>query len=61
MKKIIKADLPVEKRFITAEEGRALFAGQDYKLELLEEYAEKAGSSAYTRRVFHRPGAPART
>ena len=41
MKKIVKADLPVEKRFITLEEGRELFAGQDYKLELLEEYAEK--------------------
>lgn len=41
MKKIVKADLPVEKRAITLEEGRALFAGQDYKLELLEEYAEK--------------------
>ena len=41
MKKIVKADLPVEKRAITAEEGRRLFAGQDYKLELLEEYAEK--------------------
>ena len=44
MKKIIKADLPVEKRFITAEEGRALFAGQDYKLELLEEYMPLYGS-----------------
>ncbi len=41
MKKIVKADLPVEKRRITAEEGRRLFAGQDYKLELLEEYAAK--------------------
>ncbi len=41
MKKLIKQDEPVEKRIITAEEGRALFAGQDYKLELLEEYAEK--------------------
>ena len=41
MKKIVKADLPVEKSFITVEEGRELFAGQSYKLELLEEYAEK--------------------
>ena len=41
MKKIVKADLPVEKRIITVEEGRQIFAGQDYKLELLEEYAEK--------------------
>ena len=41
MKKIVKADLPIEKRAITPEEGRPLFAGQDYKLELLEEYAEK--------------------
>ena len=53
MKKIIKADLPVEKRFITAEEGRALFAGQDYKLELLEEYAEKGWQlSIYTQGDF---------
>ena len=53
MKKIIKADLPVEKRFITAEEGRALFAGQDYKLELLEEYAEKGWQlSVYTQGDF---------
>ncbi len=41
MKKIAKADLPVEKRIITVEEGREIFAGQPYKLELLEEYAEK--------------------
>ena len=41
MKKIVKADLPVEKSFITVEEGRELFAGQSYNLELLEEYAEK--------------------
>ena len=41
MKKIVKADLQVEKRIITVEEGRQLFAGQTYKLELLEEYAEK--------------------
>ena len=41
MKKLVKADQPIEKRFITVEEGREIFAGQDYKLELLEEYAEK--------------------
>ena len=41
MKKIVKADLPVEKRFITVEEGREIFKGQTYKLDLLEEYAEK--------------------
>ena len=41
MKKIVKADLPLEKRTITVEEGRQIFAGQTYKLELLEEYAEK--------------------
>ena len=53
MKKIIKADLPVEKRFITVEEGRALFAGQSYKLELLEEYAEKGWQlSVYTQGDF---------
>ena len=41
MKKIVKEDLPLEKRVITVEEGREIFAGQSYKLELLEEYAEK--------------------
>ena len=41
MKKIIKEDLPLEKRVITVEEGREIFAGQTYKLELLEEYAAK--------------------
>ena len=41
MRRIVKADLPVEKQFITVEEGREIFAGQSYKLELLEEYAEK--------------------
>ncbi|MFQ9679325.1 MAG: hypothetical protein ACLRZH_03755 [Ruthenibacterium lactatiformans] len=40
MKKIVKADLPAEKRFITSG-GREIFKGQTYKLELLEEYAEK--------------------
>ncbi len=53
MKKIVKADLPVEKRFITVEEGREIFAGQDYKLELLEEYAEKGWQlSVYTQGDF---------
>ena len=41
MRRIVKADLPVEKRYITVEEGREIFAGQSYKLELLEEYAAK--------------------
>ena len=41
MRRIVKADLPVEKRYITVEEGRKIFAGQSYKLELLEEYAAK--------------------
>ncbi len=53
MKKIVKADLPVEKRTVTVEEARALFAGQDYKLELLEEYAEKGWAlSVYTQGDF---------
>ena len=53
MKKIVKADLPVEKHFITVEEGREIFAGQDYKLELLEEYAEKGWQlSVYTQGDF---------
>ena len=41
MKKIVKEDLPVEKRAITVAEGREIFKGQTYKLELLEEYAAK--------------------
>ena len=43
MKKIVKADLPVEKRFTHRGGGpRDLCrGGQTYKLELLEEYAEK--------------------
>ena len=61
MKKIVKADLPVEKRFITVEEGREIFKGQTYKLELLEEYAEKAGSFRFTGRGILRICAPART
>ena len=53
MKKIVKADLPVEKRTVSVEEARALFAGQDYKLELLEEYAEKGWAlSVYTQGDF---------
>ena len=53
MKKIVKADLPVEKRTVTVEEARALFAGQEYKLELLEEYAEKGWAlSVYTQGDF---------
>ncbi len=41
MKKIAKEDLPLERKVITLEEGREIFAQQPYKLELLEEYAEK--------------------
>lgn len=41
MKKIAKEDLPIEKKIITVEEGREIFANQPYKLELLEEYAQK--------------------
>ena len=53
MKKIVKENIPVEKRIITVEEGRTLFAGQDYKLELLEEYAEKGWElSVYTQGDF---------
>ena len=53
MKKIVKENIPVEKRIITVEEGRSLFAGQDYKLELLEEYAEKGWQlSIYTQGDF---------
>ncbi|MBR6736360.1 MAG: threonine--tRNA ligase [Oscillospiraceae bacterium] len=53
MKKIVKQNIPVEKRIITVEEGREIFAGQDYKLELLEEYAEKGWIlSVYTQGDF---------
>ena len=53
MKKIIKADLPLEKKHISLEEGRALFADQPYKLELLEEYAEKGWDlTVYTQGDF---------
>ena len=53
MKKIVKENIPVEKRIITVEEGRTIFAGQDYKLELLEEYAEKGWElSIYTQGDF---------
>ena len=61
IKKIVKANLPVEKRFITVEEGREIFAGQDYKLELLEEYAEKAGSFPFTPRATSPTSAPVPT
>ena len=53
MKKIVKANLPIEQRTITVEEGREIFAGQPYKLELLEEYAEKGWElSIYTQGDF---------
>jgi len=53
MKKIIKADLPLEKKHISLEEGRALFADQPYKLELLEEYAAKGWDlTVYTQGDF---------
>ncbi len=41
MKKIAKEDLPIEKRIVSADEARSIFAGQPYKLELVDEYAEK--------------------
>src|SRR4030042_6702061 len=40
MGEIIKADLPFEHREITKTEAKKLFAGQPYKLELLEEIAD---------------------
>ena len=53
MKKIVKENIPVVQRIITVEEGRSLFAGQDYKLELLEEYAQKGWElSVYTQGDF---------
>lgn len=53
MKKLVKADEPIVRRTITVEEGREIFAGQDYKLELLEEYADKGWElSIYTQGDF---------
>ena len=53
MKKLVKADEPSVRRTITVEEGREIFAGQDYKLELLEEYADKGWElSIYTQGDF---------
>ena len=53
MKKLVKADQPIVRKQITVEEGRELFAGQDYKLELLEEYAAKGWDlSVYTQGDF---------
>ncbi len=53
MKKIVKADLPIEKKHITVEEGREIFADQPYKLELLEEYAAKGWDlTVYTQGDF---------
>ena len=53
MKKLVKADEPIVRRTITVEEGREIFAGQDYKLELMEEYAAKGWElSIYTQGDF---------
>ncbi len=53
MKKLVKADEPIVRRAITVEEGREIFAGQDYKLELMEEYAAKGWElSIYTQGDF---------
>ncbi len=53
MKKIFKADYPLEQKTITLEEGKAIFADQPYKLELLEEYAEKGWElTVYTQDDF---------
>ena len=53
MKKLVKADESIVRRTITVEEGREIFAGQDYKLELMEEYAAKGWElSIYTQGDF---------
>ena len=53
MKKLVKADEPIVRRTITVEEGREIFAGQDYMLELMEEYAAKGWElSIYTQGDF---------
>ncbi len=44
MKKIFKADYPIERRTVSVEEARGIFRDQPYKLELLEEYAAKGWS-----------------
>lgn len=49
MKRIVKADLPITQRIISLQEARTLFANQPYKLELIEEYAQKGMElSVYT-------------
>ena len=53
MKKLVKADEPIVRRTITVEEGREIFAGQDYQLELMDEYAAKGWElSIYTQGDF---------
>ncbi len=53
MKKIFKADYPVERRTVSVEEAREIFKDQPYKLELLEEYAAKGWSlTVYTQDDF---------
>ncbi|HMF30336.1 MAG TPA: threonine--tRNA ligase [Candidatus Lokiarchaeia archaeon] len=47
MKKIIEEDLPFERREISAEEARELFASEPYKLELIDEYENEGKTLSY--------------
>jgi threonyl-tRNA synthetase len=44
MQKIVAADLPFERKEVCAEEAKALFAGNPYKVELIEGLGEEAVS-----------------
>lgn len=53
MKKIAKEALPIERKLISADEAKQLFADQPYKLELLQKHAEAGEQiSIYTQGEF---------
>lgn len=52
MKAIIKSGVPFERKEVTREEAKALFAGQPYKLELIDAIPEGETVSIYTQGKF---------
>jgi len=52
MKQIIKKNLPFQRREVSREEAKQIFADQPYKLELIEEMAEDEIISVYTQGKF---------
>ena len=52
MRKIIESGVPFERREVTREEARKLFADQQYKLELLDAIPEGEAVSLYTQGNF---------